>query len=434
MTRRFWRYLLGYVDIEIAVGRSTPGPSQGTADTAEGSAAPQPLAPELADFLNRAAAAGLTLWRARRQGDVIVASIALGDVPGLRQLVRTTPCRVRFRGRHGWPFAWRRLRRRRLLWVGAAVAALVVYYLAGCIWFIEIHGLERLSEAALRHELARAGLRPGVRKSSVDLRLLAERLPLEVPGVAWAGITSYGVKVVVEVVEKLPAPQALDEGPAHVVARRPGVVVEVLVLHGVPVVQPGQLVRPGQILIRGEYGGQVPPGAGRRPGSGTPRPRGVGARGRVLARTWYSQYHEVPLLQTQAARTGRSHVQVVLRMGSWRLPLYWQRGRPSRYELRRETLLAVPWWRDDPPLVEVVRETRHEIVLSRRTLDPRQAVTEAERWMLARVAGSLPPGSRVVAVQSRVVQRGASFVGVRTTVEVIEDIGVRRPLAGAAEP
>ena len=431
MTRGAWRFLFGYVEIEVTAStrrrppRARPLPARG------GAARPaRPLAPGpgLEAFLNLAAAAGLTLWRVRRQEGRLRACLSLGEVGPLRHAARRAGCRVRFRRRHGLPFLWRRLRRRRVLLAGAVACALLVYYLAGCIWFIEIHGLEHLSEANLRRELARAGLRPGVRKSAVDLRLLAQRLPLEVPGVAWVGITSYGVKVVLDVVEKDPAAPAADDRPAHVVARRPGVIVQVLALRGQPVVQPGQVVRAGQILIRGEYRPSSPaPGNREQPGAAAGQGRAVAARGRVLARTWYSEYREVALVDTRVVRTGRSLARVVLRIGPWRLPVYWQRGRMGRYEVERRTLMAVPSWREGPPPVELLRETRYEVVIARRLLDLRQAVQEAERQALDRVKRGLPPGSRVVAVQSQVVQRGASFAGVRTTVEVVEDIGIQRP-------
>lgn len=413
MIERFWRYLEGYVAIEVTTG--SRGPGHGTAR-------------ELETFLNLAASAGMTLWRIRRADDRLRALIGLGSIPALRRVAREARCRVRFGRRHGLPFAWRRLLRRRVLVAGALLCALIVYYLSGSFWFIDVRGLERLPEDVLRRELARLGLRPGVRKHAVDLRLLAERLPLEVPGIAWVGVTSYGVRVVLDVVEKEPAPSAAKQGPAHVVARRPGVVVEVLALRGTPVVQPGDVVRQGQILIRGEY--RAPEPAGKPEGTRTPgssRRQSVAARGRVLARTWYSEYLEIGLEEALTVRTGRVLRRTYLRIGPWSLPVYWQRGHLSRYEVERQTLLALPGWRDGPPPVELLRETRHEVHIVRRPIDVGRARRRAEQRVLARVMRGLPPGSRVEAVESRIVQRGAGFIGVRTTIQVIEDIGVQRP-------
>lgn len=438
MTRGLWRFLLGTVEVVVTPsprrrwplpglhrGRGGAGQRAGLGD--------DPGLPRtgVEAFLNLAAAQGLILWRVRRGDDgSLRGTLAVDQVGALRVVARLARCRVRFGRRSGWPFLWRRLQRRRVLLGGALTTALLVYYLSGAIWFIEIHGLEHLPEEVLRQELARAGLRPGVRKGAVDLRHLAERLPLDVPGVAWVGMTSYGIKVVVEVVEKDPPPAVPADRPAHVVARRPGVVVHVMTLRGEPVVQPGQVVKAGQILIRGQYlPPEPPPGqAGDRSPSRPPdQGKPVAALGRVLARTWYSEYREVRLQQTQPVRTGGTWAQIVLRIGPWRLPVYWQRGYPGRYEVERRVLLGLPGWRDGPPPVELLKETRHQVVLARHKLTPQQAVRQVERQVLARVTAGLPPGSRVVAVRSQVVQQSAGFVGVRTTVEAIEDIGVQRP-------
>ena len=434
MSRGWWRLLWGTVEITVEPSPRRPSvPTPRVVRGAHRGGGPTSDAPHLPAtgpeaLVNRLAAAGAVLWRIRREPDGgLRAWIALEQVGTLRAVARQTRCRVRFHRRAGWPFLWRRLARRRVLLAGVLATAVMIYVLSGRIWFIEIHGLEHLPEAALRQELARAGLRPGVPKSAVDLRRLAQRLPLEVPEIAWVGITHYGVKVVLDVVEKEPAPAVPAHRPAHVVARRPGVIVQVLTLRGEPLVQPGQVVKAGQILIRGEYAPPSPPQNGRPQGTPPPARKPVAALGRVWARTWYTQYREVPLERTQPVRTGRTWEQVVLRIGPWRVPVYWQRGEPGRYEVERRPLLALPGWRDGPPPVELMREIRHQVVLARRTVTAEQAVRSVERQVVAQVAAGLPPGGRVVAVRSEVVQRGAGFVGVRTTVEAIEDIGVQRP-------
>ncbi|MFS8640723.1 MAG: sporulation protein YqfD, partial [Symbiobacteriaceae bacterium] len=149
---------------------------------------------------------------------------------------------------------------------------------------------------------------------------------------------------------------------------------------------------------------------------------------RVLARTWYSEYLEIPLEEIVTTRTGRVLRRTYLRIGPWLLPVYWQRGHLSRYEVERRRLLALPGWRDRPPTVELLRETRHEVQVVRRPVDAGQARHRAEQRVIARVMRQLPPGSRVEAVESRIVQRGAGFIGVRATIQVIEDIAVQRPL------
>ncbi|PZN10406.1 MAG: sporulation protein YqfD, partial [Bacillota bacterium] len=92
MMERLWRYLEGYVAIEVAGGGRDGGEGNGRS---------------LETFLNLAAGAGVTLWRVGRDGGRLRALIGLRSVPALRRVVRSVRCRVRFGRRYGLPFAWR---------------------------------------------------------------------------------------------------------------------------------------------------------------------------------------------------------------------------------------------------------------------------------------------------------------------------------------
>lgn len=94
------------------------------------------------------------------------------------------------------------------------------------------------------------------------------------PAIAWVGVEVKGAKATVRVAEKkLPVPGYTN--PAHVVARKAGLIRELLVLEGQPLVREGDTVLPGQVLISGE----VVPGDEGESGIARGRPRYTRARG-----------------------------------------------------------------------------------------------------------------------------------------------------------
>ncbi|MBX6377064.1 MAG: sporulation protein YqfD, partial [Clostridia bacterium] len=261
-------------------------------------------------LINLAVARGIYFWNVRRDGDDVLACVGIAGFFRLRPLVRQTRCRLRVERRVGLPFLWALLRRRRLLVAGGAVLVATLLVLSSFVWVVEVRGLRTLSRQEVLAAAARLGLKPGVAKRSLDLERIESQLPLELPRIGWVGVRVTGTRAVVEVVERAVLDPAFlpQRGGADVVARRDGLVTHVLVLMGQAEVREGDVVRRGQVLIRGLL---APPPDAPRAEEAVPRP--VRARGIVLGRVWYNAYVEVSRVQVNRVRTGRVYVRRSLR-------------------------------------------------------------------------------------------------------------------------
>ena len=113
---------------------------------------------------------------------------------------------------------------------------------------------------------------------------------------AWFRVYVNNVTLMVECTQGVPAPDLPGAEPCDLVAARDGVVEAVQVYGGTALVRSGDLVREGQVLIRGEErgaDGEMIPAA---------------ARGRVIARCWQEETVRVSMQETLSRETGRGEM------------------------------------------------------------------------------------------------------------------------------
>ena len=70
------------------------------------------------------------------------------------------------------------------------------------------------------------------------------------PELAWVGINTKGTKVDIEVVEKV-MPIVEEMNSYDLIASKDGVITECIVFQGVPMVKVGDIVKEGDLLIKG---------------------------------------------------------------------------------------------------------------------------------------------------------------------------------------
>ncbi len=190
--------------------------------------------------------------------------------------------------------AWlRRLFSRPGLLIGAALGLALMLIASRFVWLVRLEGAGAY-QADITAYLAQEGYLAGMSKTQVNAPTLALLLQRRYPQVAWFRVYVRNVTLVVECTPGEPAPPLPGTGAADVTASRDGVVQSLQVYAGTAVVRPGDLVRRGQVLIRGVERG--------KDGEEVP----VCARGQVLARCWTELTVRVPLQETLSRETGRT--------------------------------------------------------------------------------------------------------------------------------
>ena len=185
-----------------------------------------------------------------------------------------------------------RVRARPGIPVGAVLALCLLVTALRFVWVVRIDGAGPY-RADIAAYLKENGVAPGTPISRIDAGEWEMRLMLRYPKITWFHVYVSGMTLVVDCTQGRPAPETAEISAGDLVASRDGLVTEIRVYAGTAAVKPGDVVRKGQVLIRGQERG--------RDESTVP----VRARGEVMARCWHTVKVDTPMLTAVDMETGR---------------------------------------------------------------------------------------------------------------------------------
>ena len=244
-------------------------------------------------FIRQAGGQGVRLTGLRRPAPrKVSAQAAEDDLPALQELALRGGWKLTIGARRGAGRAADWLRARWLLAAAAAIAGAVLLAASRVMWRIEIVDAGTY-DADIRGALTELGVTVPALRSRVDIGALRDALEWRYPRIAWFECGWRGLTLVVRPVEGvLPRTDSDSGGACDVVASRDGVVQTIVTKAGTPVVKAGDIVRAGDVLIKGE----------ERTSDGAVRP--VAARGSVIARVWEGASVRMPATETVTIYTG----------------------------------------------------------------------------------------------------------------------------------
>lgn len=179
------------------------------------------------------------------------------------------------------------------LMAGLILALLLVVGARAMLWDVRITGNESISSEELEKLLAQSGLAVGAFLPSLDTDEIALSLRRADGRVTYAAVNLVGTVAHVQIREAEPVAEKTPQNPANLVAKYDGVITMPLVFEGECLVNPGDVVRAGQILVGGLSDTQNHGYLVRR------------AAGQVLARTVHTYEVHVPLSYEERVATGR---------------------------------------------------------------------------------------------------------------------------------
>lgn len=356
-------------------------------------------------LINLCLSANFPVWDVTVEGQETYFSTSLAKYREIRPLASKARCIPKIVGRTGLPFFVGKIRKRVWFLLAALFMAGVLIYFSGSVWTIVVRGNETLSREKLLNAAAGAGLTPGARKSRVFASEVEYRLLTEYPILSWAYVRFQGTVALIEVVEKARAePVVLGD----IVARTDGLIQSVLVHSGTPHVTPGQTVKKGDVLISGDQEGNP----------------ARGARGSVLAQTWYEVYIEVPLTCLVPRRTGDKVEIRLLRINGREIPLMGVKRIFDWYEIEDTTVTSLSVGQIG---LTMVNRVFYEVKWEQREISLDEAKNIAESRVRESMEKRLPYSVKLVDWNCQIEVEHNSLVVVRGHFSIIEDIGEIRP-------
>ena len=289
-----------------------------------------------------------------------------------------------------------------LLAVGV-LALVLLYGASNLVLRVTVTGEKDASqERQMKALLEEMGLRPGVWAPGVDRNGIAQAVKRKFSGLVYAGIRRSGFgSMELYVVQATPVPEVYDDrARVNVVASFGGLVTRVVTLSGEALVQAGDTVVPGQVLIRGT---EAAPHAG----------------GEITARVWAQGVGDAALFSQEAEDTGRQVAETYLEVNGERFPAALEVPFATyRVEEEAQELLGGLFYP-----ARLVRRTVLETEESLMRRDPRAVRAEAGDRALRAALEELPGNATLVdkRVEYSMIESGK--LRATATLEAVMQIG-----------
>ncbi|WP_160686179.1 sporulation protein YqfD [Clostridium sp. C2-6-12] len=192
-----------------------------------------------------------------------------------------------------------KMKRKISLVIGAFIFFLVIYFLSNYIWAVDIQTQKNLSPFEIRQQLSNIGIKPGLKKSKINVRELEKQMENLNPEIMWIRVRIEGSTLKLLVKEKVNPPSIEKTSFNQVIAKMDGEVKRIYTNSGNPAVVPGSIVKKGDNLIlpiQGRDGFQIE----------------VKPSGTVIANTFYEKFMEIQISGEKLERTGRKNSDIYL--------------------------------------------------------------------------------------------------------------------------
>ena len=263
-------------------------------------------------LLNACAEHGLSLWNVERLDACTIRFFAQEkDWGRIQELGVSSQAELTLLDRRGGSRDRRLLRRRWPLLGALLLAAALLIWSNLHIWAIEVEGCEKLTQGQILRALEECGVRDGAWWPGLSADAVRSEMLLKLPELGWMTVNVSGSRALVHVVERVDKPEIyLERDAADIVASQPGILCEMTVLNGHPLVSRGSAVLKGETLVTGSMDSLSHP------------TRYVHAEARVIADTWYEWTSVEPLAPEQKGAVIQTKNRFALKIGKRRINLF----------------------------------------------------------------------------------------------------------------
>ncbi|MCD8020238.1 MAG: sporulation protein YqfD, partial [Clostridiales bacterium] len=165
-----------------------------------------------------------------------------------------TGCTYRVLSKKGFPFLFRRYRKRKFLFASFLLSVCELYVLSLFLWQIETVGCYSHSSEEIMDYLDTLGIRSGKRLSEISCHDLEEMIREDFDDIAWVSCDLQGTLLTVTIKETLDTEAIAadtEDVPCNLIASKEGVIDSIVVRSGSALVKQGDAVKAGDVLISG---------------------------------------------------------------------------------------------------------------------------------------------------------------------------------------
>ena len=208
-----------------------------------------------------------------------------------------------------YPFL-RKYKKRVAFVVSLMVCAGIVFYSSLFIWHIDVEGTSIYTEEEIVTYISDSLVPIGTKRAAISIAELEKTLRMQYDQIAWITCDVEGTRLVVRFVETVEKEEVTTfDTPCNIVAVKDGIVLDLLAKSGTKLVNPGDEVKKGDVLITGvvniynEYEELI-------------ETNYVAADGIVYAQTKYQYQQAFPLDYTQKRQGKKKKTGITIQLGN----------------------------------------------------------------------------------------------------------------------
>lgn len=295
-----------------------------------------------------------------------------------REIQKRTHTKVCIQNKCGLPFFLYHHRCRKLFALGIVSAASLIIYSSAFIWKVEINGVNSLSSDTILSWLESEHQSYGTKKKDINCSTLEAKLRNTFHNIAWTSVKIEGTKLTVDITESLPIDkQAVlpSEGAWDIVSNEKAVITKICTRSGKPLVEKGDSVSAGAILVLGEL--EILNDSGE-----VSNYQYVVSDADIYGCVRRPYQKKIPRVYQKKIRTGRHTTSYILKIGKWNLPFQFKKDHftacDTIYDDRQLRLLG-EWYLP----IHLIRSDRQEYYYEEQKYT-KQEITELAKkeWSL----------------------------------------------------
>jgi len=261
-------------------------------------------------LLNLAAREGIDLWGVRRKDEKLYACCPARQYHLLRSPAKRAGMRIRITKKNGVPFTIRKYKSRSGVLVGLIIFAALLNFLSQRVWIVEVRGNSKVEAKEILSVMEEFGVSVGKDITGLDVPTLQLQALEKLPDLAWCVVNLQGSVAYIDVTERIPTPELSNANrPSNIKAARDGRIVSIEVYTGQAMVQKGDAVVEGMLLVSGVVESSVGPIFRR-------------SQAKILAETSRELKVTAPLRESRLMPSGRRILQPYLYFFTLKIPMF----------------------------------------------------------------------------------------------------------------
>ncbi len=364
--------------------------------------------------LNRFAAQKIAFWDTEKHDEFTYSvRIYAKDRQRAARAAQRAMCDMQVTGEYGFRRQFGAIRCRTALIVCAALILAALCILPQFVWTLEVEGCETLHEEQVLRALESLGIGFGTWGPSIDSQTVKNHMLVLLPQLEWIAVNLSGGRATVLVQERTEVPELIDrKEQVNIVASRTGIIEQMLVLSGQPVVEQGQTVLRGELLVSGYF-------------DSTTGVQVTHAMAEIYARTWHQQTAVTPSSQTVKHYTGETLTRYAIVLGNKRINFYQNSGIPEGIcdKMTHTSILTLPGGITLP--ITLIEETYRFYTTEQTDVDAASAETQLTEFTKSYVFSGLV-GGEIVQFDATITE-DAGLYRLSSVAECVEQIALEMP-------